>query len=175
MIWKTINEYPAYQVSDTGLVRSLYRTHGASGKRINTVRMLKPGTDGPGYLTVHLCKNSTLKTYAVHRLVLAAFVGSCPDGLEANHLDGDKLNNRIGNLEWITSSENMLHAFRMGLQVPSISNEKAVIRRTKAGGFIAEYRSQSEASRRTGIHRGSISSCCAGKLKSAGGFVWRFA
>jgi len=68
-----------------------------------------------GYQRVILQKNCLQKQFLVHRLVAAAFIGTCPVGKQVNHLDGDKLNNQPSNLEYVTQSENMQHAYRSGL------------------------------------------------------------
>ena len=161
--WRTINDSPDYEVSDTGRVRS------SKGK---AARYLKLTTDKYGYLHVVLSQNDKGKTYTIHRLVLAAFIGQRPKGMEANHIDGDKCNNKLDNLEWITSSGNMIHAYRNGLKTPPY---KAVQQLTLGGVLVRIYKSLLEASRQTGVNHGNISSCCLGKLKSAGGFVWRHA
>jgi len=69
-----------------------------------------------GYQRVGLQKNGLRKNFSVHRLVAAAFTGTCPVGKQVNHIDGDKLNNQSANLEYVTQSENMQHAYRTGLQ-----------------------------------------------------------
>ena len=161
--WETIPGYSDYQVSDAGQIRSV---------KFGRTMILKPSTAGAGYLVVDLCKNGKRKTCQIHRLVLAAFQGPCPDGKECNHKDGDKLNNRVENLKYVTRSENGLHAYRTGLSTPP--GEKKVLQLTKDGQFIAEYKSQSEASRRTEAYSQSISACCNGRNKSAAGFVWRY-
>jgi hypothetical protein len=66
-----------------------------------------------------LCNGGKRQAKRIHRLVLEAFVGPCPDDLQANHKDGDKQNNDLTNLEWTTQSENMKHAHKMGLCKPT--------------------------------------------------------
>lgn len=68
-----------------------------------------------GYLRVSLRLDGGRKTYCVHRLVAEAFIGPAPDNYETNHLDGNKLNNAVENLEWVTHTENLAHAERLGL------------------------------------------------------------
>jgi hypothetical protein len=77
-----------------------------SQKYLNKKRVLKQHIGNHGYLYVTLCKNKKHKKFLVHRLVLEAFIGPCPPGMEARHLDGNKLNNNINNLEWTTRSIN---------------------------------------------------------------------
>ena len=104
-IWKSVVGHEGlYAVSDRGRVRRLVKRRSCPPGVI-----LCPRTRGAGYPQV------TLDGYraSVHRLVLAAFVGPCPPGMECNHLNGIKTDNRVENLEWVTRSENNLHAYRI--------------------------------------------------------------
>ncbi|MPN37125.1 hypothetical protein SDC9_184641 [bioreactor metagenome] len=74
-------------------------------------QLLKPGIDSKGYLKVVLCINGKNTTCKVHRLVAEAFILNPLNKPQVNHIDGDKLNNFMTNLEWSTQSENMVHAF----------------------------------------------------------------
>ena len=71
---------------------------------------------GYGYLSIELCKNKIHKRRLIHRLVLLTFIGKCPKGYECNHKNGIKTDNRLENLEWVTSSENHIHAYKIGLK-----------------------------------------------------------
>ncbi len=166
MTWKTIKDYPDYQASDTGKVRSC-----KFGKKIT----LKPCTGGPrghGYPFVSLYQNGE-NVCCVHRLVLVAFVGPCPEGLEVNHKNGIKTDNRLANLEYVTRSENNLHAFRTGLKTPS--NQKKVRQFSRNGKYMAQYKSGHAAGRHTSTQYRDILACANGIRKTAGGFIWRFA
>lgn len=118
-IWKDIPGYEGrYQVSDMGRVRSLDRVVRAVSKAgreyLRSVRgtVLRPGTSR-GYQIVNLSPGGTV---AVHILVAQAFVPN-PNCLpEVNHIDGVKLNCTAGNLEWVTKSQNQLHAVKLGLR-----------------------------------------------------------
>ena len=89
--WKPVPGYDGkYEVSDKGRVR-LY---------------IAQSLDSDGYVMANLRKNGAAKTHKVHRLVLLAFVGPCPDGMEAIHRDNDKQNNRLENLCWGTHQHN---------------------------------------------------------------------
>jgi len=110
-IWRDIKGYEGrYQISNTGKVRNIKR-----GNKI----LSKNCKDEWGYPLSFLWKNNQRKCFRTHRLVITAF-GSIQPGeeYEVNHIDGNKTNNFINNLEWVTKSENMKHAYKMGLMVP---------------------------------------------------------
>jgi len=94
-----------YDVSNMGNVRSVRRI--ASNGKSAGGRILKVNDNGHGYKNVMLCVNYKTKRKYVHRMVLEAFVGECPEGMEARHLNGKRDDNRIENLEWSTHSDNM--------------------------------------------------------------------
>lgn len=96
-----------YEVSDDGLVRSLPRPATAG-------RVLKPWVTKSGYLTVKLWRENRGVPRGIHILVCEAFHGPRPDGLETRHLDGNQLNNVVGNLCWSTRLENMRDQLRHG-------------------------------------------------------------
>jgi len=111
--WKTIPNFSRYEASSLGRLRSL------NYKRTGKVKVLKPACSPDGYMkTVLLRDDGRYKSWTVHLFVMMAFVGVKPDGLEVNHKNGIKIDNNIRNLEYMTRSENMLHAFQNGLEKP---------------------------------------------------------
>ena len=166
MTWKQIKGYEDYEVSDTGLVRSLKR-----GKK----RILRPGKKGDGYLAVGLRKDGKRKNIYVHRLVAEAFIPN-PLGLETvNHRDENKLNNRVENLEWMSLADNNrygTHDLRSAL-----AKEKPVSQLDRQGNVVRQFPSLKEAGRRTGISQSRICQVCQGRrrYKTAGGYFWRYA
>ncbi len=101
--WRSVSGFP-YDVSSCGKVRNT-----------KTGRVLKPGLTGLGYPQVRLYTHGKQISMLVHRLVAAAFIGPRPAGLVINHIDGDKQNNDVANLEYVTQSDNIKHAHRIGL------------------------------------------------------------
>lgn len=97
-----------YEVSDLGRVKSCARSvPGRPGRMINRrERILTPMVSRDGYLCVALCRDNVRHHTRVHRAVLLAFVGPCPDGMEGCHGDGDSRNNALTNLRWDTRSAN---------------------------------------------------------------------
>ena len=109
--WKVISDFPNYAVSNEGRIMRLDKAQGTySGK------ILKPGKNNTGYLNVSLSMNGKITTKKVSKLISLAFLGPCPPGKEINHKTGIKAHNRIDNLEYVTSSENTQHAFKLGLR-----------------------------------------------------------
>ncbi len=117
--WKVIKDYPDYQVSNLGRVKSFKKCRG-----INE-RILKVSKNTSGYLYVRLCKDKRVDTHRIHRLVLQTFKPiHTTERTVCNHIDGNKTNNYINNLEWCTSSENNKHAYRIGLKIDSEEKRK---------------------------------------------------
>lgn len=107
------NDYTGlYEVSNLGRVKSIIRK-GVCHERIISQQLDR------GYCTVHLCKNGKEKRETVHSLVCNAFHNNTENKREVNHINGIKTDNRASNLEWNTTSENQIHAFKHGLQVSS--------------------------------------------------------
>jgi len=101
-------DFPAYEVSELGAVVN-----------INTGRALKPETTRNGYMRVKLCGNGDTKKFLLHRLVAGLYIPNPLGKPCVNHIDGDKGNNSVANLEWCTYSENEVHSYRdLGKTVP---------------------------------------------------------
>ena len=118
-IWKDVIGYEGlYQVSNLGTIKSLSRTRKNHTNGIACVkeRMLNPSTSN-GYKCVQLRKNCSGKFIAVHRLVALMFLNNTEDKPTVNHIDGNKLNNVVSNLEWATYTENNIHAIKNKLRL----------------------------------------------------------
>ena len=110
--WKDIKGYEGkYQVSNLGNVKSLLDKSLKKREKI-----LKPSLTHKGYLRVYLSKESKKSTRLIHRLVAEAFIPNLENKETVNHIDGNKTNNRIDNLEWLSNIENQRHAWKMGLK-----------------------------------------------------------
>lgn len=117
--WKPVVEYDGwYSVSNKGRIR-----RDRPGRSTYSGRILKCSEDFFGYPVVNLHKNGISKIKKVHVLIMEAFVGKRPNNLDINHIDGVKSNNLINNLEYISRSENCIHAFKMQLN-PGNKGEK---------------------------------------------------
>ena len=102
-MWKKIKNYN-YLVNEDGII-----------KNSKTNRILKQSNKS-GYKIVCLSINNKSKTHYVHRLVAKTFIPNTNDKLQVNHIDGNKSNNKLENLEWCTPLENMIHAKKIGLK-----------------------------------------------------------
>lgn len=182
--WKDIKGFEGlYQVSTMGNVRKLRFINNYVNKE--KVFSVTPQPNGTGYLKVMLWKESKHQQKLVHRLVAEAFIDNPEGKLFVNHKDGVKTNNRLDNLEWCTGSENMHHAFRTGLWSPAAKGRygensyKAIpvlMIDKNTGETIKRFGSLIDAAHYIGKKKScNIVSCCKGKLKSAHGYVWRYA
>ena len=109
-IWKPIPGFPAYDVSNHGRVRSYYTRGVCPEITSSPLRILKNCKLNNGHYIIKLYKDGNIHRYLVHRLVMLAFVGPCPDGLEVCHNDGDPTNNHLDNLRYDTHSNNISEA-----------------------------------------------------------------
>lgn len=187
-IWKDIKGYEGlYQISSFGNVKSLdrYIINKNGDKQFFSKKYLTQGFSN-GYLKVILSKNNKQKTFRVHILVAKAFIPNHKNKLEVNHIDGNKSNNRIDNLEWNTRSENELHAYRNGLAKPSDKQKQAVAKYAKEnyskkviqyslnGVFIKEWNSMHDVWRELGIRPSYICRCCKGLRNQTYGYIWKY-
>lgn len=117
-VWKEIKDYPNYQISSLGRVKSLKYYSNINKKYYERELILKEKINMHGYKYVGLSCNGLRKSKSIHRLVAENFIPNNNEYKEVNHVDGNKLNNKINNLEWCTRRENVLHAYKLGLKKP---------------------------------------------------------
>lgn len=118
--WRDIPGYKGlYQVSNLGRIKSLidkkYDLNEKVVKIINREKILKQNLTKKGYCSVKLYKDDKSKNYVVHRLVAEAFIPNIDNKPQVNHIDGNKLNNCVSNLEWNTNEENFNNAIKINL------------------------------------------------------------
>lgn len=178
--WKDIQGYEGiYQISNHGRVRSVdrigYQKHWQGGisrylhKGKILIQTIRPG----GYMCINLKKNGHVKTYNIHRLVALHFLPKIEGKDVVNHIDSDKSNNHVSNLEWCTQSENIQYAYDQGRKTPP--HEKRIAQYDMDGNLIRVWKSQAEVQRTLGIFQGNIYKVCSGKRNQAGGYKWKYA
>jgi len=173
--WKDIKGYEGlYQVSSYGRIKSIDRPipyKGRSDKnRIIKGKMKVPTTTDKGYLKVTIFKNGKGKTREIQRIVAETFIPNPLNKEQVNHIDGNKTNNHVENLEWATVHENMWHSVHVLKNVI-----KSVEKYDLEGNYIATYESAKLAGEANHIKACSISNVIYGRRNSAGGYVWRMA
>ena len=173
-IFKDIKDYEGlYQVSNFGNVWSL------NYKRTGRAELMKTSKNTKGYLKVTLCKDGKRKHFLIHKLVAGAFLEN-PDNLpQVNHIDENKKNNRVDNLEWCDNKYNCNYGTRNqriaknSVKLKNGKTSKSVLQFSLSGEFIREWPSTNEVGR-NGFKQPNIVKCCLGERKSAGGFIWRY-
>lgn len=151
--WRQFPNHPLYEVSNTGLVR-----------RKDSGRLRKPVKIKNGYLTIMLTDRGRYELEYVHRAVATAFIPNSKNLPQVNHIDKNKQNNRVENLEWCTAKENVQH-----------SQSRVVYQCDKNGAVINSFSGLREAERKIGAKHGSIGRALLGQYKTAYGYKWRYA
>lgn len=176
-IWKPVIGFEGlYEISNLGEIASL--NYNGTKKR----QLMKQVKNIWGYLWLRIHKDKKPHGFQVHRLVALNFIPNPENKPCVNHKDGDKTNNSVSNLEWVTYSENELHSFHVlgkvafqpmkGKFGASHNRSKPVLQISLDGFLLHEYGSRYEASRATGISVGNINSCTTGRRNKAGGYIW---
>ena len=161
-IWKDIEDYEGiYQVSNLGRV-----------KRTNTNRILKGSKDKGGYLVVNLYKNSILSNKKIHRLVAEAFIPNTENKPQVNHIDEDKTNNMILNLNWMTAKENLNHGTHnervsKTLSIPIIATNLKT-------GESTEFYGVRECARQLGLDPSHITKVLKCRRNHTGGYTFKY-
>ena len=175
--WRPIAGFEGlYEVSSTGRVRSLTRYK----------KVIKPIVTNSGYYQYQLWHNNTCRTGLAHRLVAQAFIPNPDNKPMVNHIDENKLNNSVDNLEWVSHVENCRYGTAIARRTKHLDYSKRRINNagqiaacskpiaqyTKDGKFIRKWSSATECARKTGMSVSGIRSVVNGKRNSIFGFVF---
>lgn len=169
-----IDDFPNYRIDRSGKIFSCYKfkTSIPSSDWREVQHVLDKGT---GYYLVTLVHEGKRKNQFIHRLLAKHFIPNPENKPQVNHIDGNKQNNLLSNLEWVTAKENAQHAVRIGLcDARTKAQNTAVIQEHLDGSFVAEHVSLHEAGRSTGIAWQNISKVVRGIRPKAGGYSWRY-
>lgn len=168
-LWKKVEGFPNYSVSNLGRVRN------------NQTNRILIGSDcgkgykiGKGYSSVRLVNESEVRHMKIHRLVALAFVPN-PEGKPfVNHIDGNTHNNDVSNLEWVTNQENIRHSFDVLGRRRFFGNDNHRARKVIRLEDGKVYECMKWAAEDNNISRGNLTSACRGILKTSGGFHWAY-
>lgn len=169
-----IQGFPNYRINKQGQVFSNYKYK--TNIPCDTWREVKPVLDkGVGYYLVTLSNQGKKSNKHIHRLLATHFIPNPLNKSQVNHIDGNKQNNDLSNLEWVTSQENSRHAVDIGLcDDRRQKQEVAILQYDLDGNLVAEHVSLHEAGRTTGIAWQNISKVVRGVRPRAGGYTWKY-
>ena len=174
--WKRVWGYANYEVSTLGKVRK-------NGKEVKQCKHNK------GYYTVDLYKDGERKRFFVHRLVAETFLPNPDNKPQVNHLNRNREDNRVENLEWVTPTENMNSPLTRKHCKEVMKGEntsmygkfgkehhlsKTVIQFDLDGNMLNVWNALMDAEREVGARNGHISNCCRGKQQTSGGYKWQY-
>lgn len=164
--WKPVAGYEGYyEVSNAGVVRRIVN---ARNNRVRAGHIMVPFLDRYGYLAYGLRGSSgSKKSHAAHRIVAEAFIPNALSLPQINHINEDKHDNRVENLEWCTAHYNKHHNDAPARRM------KKIAQFDMHGDFMRYWDGAIQAGQELSIFRQSIAQCCNGKLRHSGGFKWR--
>ena len=173
-----------YQVSNFGRIKSLERMvgHNYGGLKKHTERFLKSTSSYHGYLYINITNGISSKRFYIHRLVASTFLTNPENKSQVNHIDGNRSNNKITNLEWVTHLENQRYSWEKLNRKPNRKgkigrennyNSRKVQQFTQSGKLIKTWECMRDAGR-AGFNNSCIFDCCKGKQKTHKGFIWKY-
>lgn len=187
-MWKIINSFEDYEISDMGEIKSL---------KNGMEKILKPQLAKRGYYIINLCKNGSVYHKTIHRLVAQAFIPNPDNKPCIDHINGCRIDNRVCNLRWCTQKDNLNYEIakkniskahkgkvltdehkkkisESNKGKPKPHFEKRIDQYTIDGTYIKTWKSTMDIERSLGFIHNNISSVCKGKYKQAYGFKWKY-
>lgn len=161
-VWKVIDNYPDYEVSNKGRVRS-WKKFGPGGGRRDEPRMLKTVDNGAGYKKVILSSTEGKRQFYVHQLVLTVFAGKRPNGMQCCHNDGNPKNNAIDNLRWDTCKHNQADRKKHGTYLCGEKIHSAKLTDKDVLAIANDKRPQRVIAAQYGVHQSLVSCIRTGK------------
>ena len=167
-VWKQLEDYPNYFVSNTGKIRNV-----KTGRELS--QYLMPN----GYLSLHLHKNNKEKGFLVHRLVAETFIDNSNNCDTVDHLNGIKTDNRAENLQWLSRSDNVKRFYEVQITEEQRKEfktnlQKSIGRQVQCIETGKIYKSTREADKEYGFCGGTVSQVARGNLKSIHGLHFRY-
>ena len=157
--WKPLTDDPRYFISNQGRIISTAR-----GKE----KEMKHGKDRCGYHRITTSKDGIKQTRMIHQLVAKTFVDGYSEGLEVNHKDGIKDHNEASNLEWVTTADNLRHAYKTGLNYGPPKKKVQIVETGKI------YDSEKECAKSINGHISGVNACLNGRRKRYKGYHFEF-
>lgn len=173
-LWRDIRGYEGlYQVSNYGRVKSLDRMvkGRCGGLQLKRGKIMILEKSRNGYIRVSLKKDGRYKHHSVHRLVYGAFIGEIPDGMQVNHINEKKEDNRLENLNLMTPKENI--NWGTGHERCIVQQCFPILQYTLDGELVREWSSAQEAGR-NGFQQSNVRMCCLGIYKTSKGYIWKY-
>lgn len=172
--WRPIEGYDGcYYVSNFGRVASHYQKGQGGNFSVKYAHLLKPKLTNCGYYQVTLCLHEKLKYLSVHRLVAAAFIGAIGDGMVFNHLDSNRTNNHVSNLEVTTLSGNTQHAVKAGRLIPFMNPVRAIAV-LKDEQVVGEFPRIVDACKELGLNKQCVNHVLHGINKTHKGYTFKY-